>query len=159
MNPLKIKILELLAKRKNKWLKTKTIAKELNLSTTEGINRVSNILYRLRHAPHIERKSNSHDYSYRYIVVAEKVHPTSLNACSQPTPDKKARGDSSSDMLKAFTFIEPLPEVREGYCGICEAYKKEVAFKAEKEGSIVLLCERHGKVVDKELGSYSGVFE
>lgn len=156
MNPLKIKILEILAKHKNKWLKAKSIAREVNLNDKKGINKVSVLLYRLRHLPHIERRSNSHNYQYRYYEEI-KAHPTNILPLSKTESDKKPIGDSR-DKFNGFTFIESLPEVTGGYCELCEAYKG-VAFKAEREGSIVLLCEKHGKAVDKRLCGYGGAFE
>lgn len=152
MNPLKIKILETLAKHKNKWLKTKTIAKEVGINTPDGISRVSNVLYRLRRLPNIERKRNSHAYQYRYFEEL-KVHHTNIPPLSKMPHDKKAIGDS--DKFNSFTFIEPLPEVTEGYCELCDKYT-QISYKAQKDGCLFLLCERHAKAIDNALCGYGG---
>ena len=149
MNPLKIKILDVLAKHKNKWLKAKSIAKEVNLDTVEGINLISNILYRLRHMHYIERRSNSHAYEYRYYEEI-KGHPTNILSLSKTESDKKAIRGSDN-----FEFVELLPETTGGYCELCDKYTT-ISFKAEKGGCRVFLCENHGKVIDKELGGYGG---
>ena len=155
MNPLKIKILATLTKHPNKWVRTKNVAKELGLSTKEGINKVSVLLYRLRRLPNIERRNNSHDYQYRYFE-AIKHHPTPKNTLTKLENDKKARGDS--DNFDNFTFVERLPQVTEGFCEFCGTYGK-ISFKAEKEDRhTVFLCGRHGKVVDKKLCGYGGVY-
>lgn len=153
-NPLKIQILEILAKHRTRWLKTKTVARELNMNTIEGINRVSVLLYRLRNQPYIARRNKSHDYQYRYIED-KSGHPTNILPLSKSATDKKAKGNT--DKCNGFTFIEPLPETTEGYCELCESYK-QIAFKAEKDGSIVFLCVKHGKAIDKKLCGYGGVF-
>ena len=152
MNPLKIKILEVLAKHKNKWLKMKSIAKELNLGTVEAINLISNILYRLRHIPYIELRSNSHAYQYRYFEEI-KVHPTNILSLSKTKSDKKAIRGSNN-----FKFIEFLPETRGGYCELCDKHTT-ISFKAEKDGCMLFLCEKHGEIINKQLGGYGGAFQ
>lgn len=67
-------------------------------------------------------------------------------------PDKSWRG------LKLNDDVERLIQPEGGYCELCESYK-EIAFKAEKEGSIVFLCEKHGNAIDKQLCGYGGVFQ
>ena len=156
MNLIKIKILEVLAKHKNQWLKTKSIAKEVNLNDKKGINNVSVLLYRLRTLPYIERRSNSHNYQYRYIedkVVISKEHPTNVLPNRVSKSDKKARGDR--DRFNGFTFIELLPEVTGGVCEFCGEHT-QISYKAEKDGCLFLLCERHGKAVEKGLCGYGG---
>ena len=153
-NPIKIKILEVLEKHPNKWLKTKTIARELNLNTTEDINIVSVFLYRLRHLPYIERKRNSHAYQYRYYEEI-KAHPTNILSFSERKRDKKAR--EKKDKFNGFTFVELLVEPRGGYCEICDKHT-EITYKAEKNGCLFLLCEKHGKAIDKTLCGYGGLF-
>lgn len=87
----KTDVVFVLSKHANKWLKAKSIARELNLNTKEGINRVSNILYRLRNENHIERRSMSHTYEYRYCEEI-KGYPTKENAFSKIKRDEKAGG-------------------------------------------------------------------
>ena len=154
MNITKPDVLFVLLKHAGKWVRPKTIARELNVNTTQGINRVSVLLYRLRNQPYIARRNKSHDYQYRYYEEI-KVHPTNILPLSKTANDKKAIG--KSDKFNVFSFIEPLPEVREGYCEVCESYN-QIAFKAENEGSIVFLCEKHGKAIDKMLCGYGGAF-
>lgn len=153
MNPLRIKILETLAKHKNRWLKTKTIAKELNLGTVDGINRISVLLYRLRNFPNIERRSNSHAYQYRYFEEIKR-HPTNIlpSAVSKAKSGGNAKRDNAN-----FEFVERI-EPEERYCEICESYK-QISFRAQREESVVFLCEKHGEAVDKHLFGYGGAFQ
>lgn len=154
MNIAKTDVLFVLSKRPGKWVKPKKIAKELNLNTTEGINRISNILYRSRHIPHIERKRNSRACQYRYCEEI-KGHPTLENPYPKIEGDEKGIGDS--DNFNGFSFVEPLVEMEEGYCELCDKFT-QVSFKAQRDGCLILLCEAHGRAVDKMLCGYGGVF-
>ena len=161
MNITKRDVLLALSKHTG-WVKPRTIAKELGLSTTEGISRVSNILYRLRHAPRIERKRNSHAYQYRYGGEIA-VYPTSEKAYLKTEGKEKAirDRDSGGDVFTGFTFIEPLngdgSSMEEGYCEVCGLHT-QIAFRAEKDDCVVFLCQKHGKAVNEQLGGYGGMF-
>ena len=157
MNVTKRDVLLALSKHRSKWVKPKIIAKELKLDSSEGISRVSNILYRLRHAPRIERKRNSHAYQYQYSGEIT-VHPTLENACPKTTPNKKAAGGRGGDVFTGFTFVAPLDATEEGYCELCESHT-QITFKAEMDGCVVFLCQKHGKAIDKKLGGYGGMFQ
>lgn len=150
MNITKPDVLFLLSKRPGRWVKAKRIAKELGLNTTAGINRVSNILYRLRDLPYIERKSNSHAYKYRYIDVIGE-HPTNVLPLSKSKSDKKGTGES-----EGFTFIE-LIEPEEKVCEVCGVLCN-VFYQAEKDNKRAFLCKECGERVNKELGGYGDVF-
>ena len=157
MNVTKLDILFALSKHAGKWIKPRTIAKELGLKTTEGINRISQILYRLRNDKHIERRNNSHDYSYRYIDEIGG-YPPNIPPLSKIEGDKKTiKAIGDSDKFNGFTFIESLDATEEGYCELCESHT-QIAFKGEKGDSVVFLCLKHGKAIDKQLGGYGGVF-
>jgi len=149
MNISKIEVLNILSRNKNKWLPTRKVASLLNIVTSEGINRVSNILYRLRHYPMIERKRNSHSYQYRFCGNKMR-HPTKIKRVTK-TKVKKSGVDD-------YTFIEPLPESCEGFCEFCECFT-EISFQTEKAGcSIVHLCKRHGEAANNDLCDYGTYF-
>lgn len=153
MNITKPDVLFVLSKHSGKWIKSRKIAKELGLNTTAGINRISNILYRLRKLPYIERRNNSRDYQYRYSEEI-KVHPTNILPLKSAS-DKKGMGDN--DFL-GYNFIELLAESIEAYCEECKEFK-QVLFCAEKNGCRVCLCKKHGSQINKQLcGYYGGVF-
>ena len=148
-NVTKSEVMAILEHNPNKWLPTRKVASLLNVATTEGINRVANILYRLRHYPEIERKSNSPNYKYRFRSDIEG-HTTILPRVSKPKA-KKSDADG-------YTFIERVIEESEGYCELCECFTN-ISFQAEKEGGIVNLCEKHGEKVNRSLGNYGGAWQ
>ena len=154
MNTTKTDVLFVLSQYSGKWLKPRKIAKELGLSTTAGINRVSNILYRLRNQPYIARRNKTHDYKYCYIEDKNE-YPSNILTLSKSASDKKAI--NNSDKIDVFTFVELLPQATQGYCELCDKYDL-VAFKAERNGSLIFLCEKHGKAIDKKLCGYGGAF-
>ena len=149
--PLRIEIMGILAQHRNKWLKARAVAKEAGLDTPDGINHVSNILYRLRHTPHIERKRNSPAYLYRYYEEI-KVRPTTILPSPKTTPDKKAAGNS--DDFNGFSFIESLDDATEGFCELCGVNKK-LSYKAEKNNQWVFACKECGEKIKGQ----SEVFE
>ena len=150
---IKEDVLFILSKHPNKWLKAKSIAREMNLNTKEGTNRISNILYRLRNSSHIERKSCSHAYQYRYCEEING-YPTLENPFSKIERCEKGIDGG----YEGYTDVELLPELEEGYCELCGEFK-EIRYRGEKDGHIVFLCEMHGREVDKFLFSGNGRFE
>lgn len=150
--PLRIKVIGILTQHRNKWLKTRTIAKEVGINTPGGISRVSNVLYRLRHLPNIERKSNSHAFQYRYYEEI-KGHHTNILPSSKTQKTKKAKGERG----KLFKFVECV-EPKEGFCDQCESYEI-VTYQAEREDTVLFLCEKCGRKADRQTGSYAGVFQ
>ena len=152
MNVTKREVLLALSKHAGKWCKSQTIAKEVGLNTSEEISRVSNILYRLRHAPDIERKRNSHAYQYRYCGEIA-VYPTSENAYLKTEGKEKAIRDSGSDMFTRFSFVE-LIGATEGFCELCGVNKK-LSYKAEKSNRWIFVCKQCGEEIKKQ----SDIFE
>ena len=149
MNVTKSEVMAILEHHPNKWLPTKKVASSLNVATTPGINRVANVLYRLRHFPQIERRSTSHAYQYRFRGDIEG-HTTILPRVSKPKAKKSDLGE--------YTFIDKLIEESEGYCEECDNFCP-ITFHAKKSGRVVCLCEKHGEKVNVSLGNYGGVWQ
>lgn len=144
MNINKRTVKSVLIEHAGSFLTVKEIQATLNLEGNKAMRKISGYLSRLRSDADVERKRNSIAFTYCFKKSAVQ------NAYSKTTPDKKARGGSDN-----FEFVERLIESEEGYCELCDSYK-EIAFKAEREGSIVFLCEKHGKAI-KMLCEYGGV--
>lgn len=152
MNVTKRDVLLALSKHAGKWRKSRTIAKEVGLNTTEGINRISQILCRLRSDTHIERRKHSHDYSYRYIDEIGG-HPPNIHPLSKIEDEKKAVGGRGGDIFTGFSFIE-LIDVTEDFCELC-GVKKKIFYKAERNNRWVFVCKQCGDRIKKK----SAVFE
>ena len=150
MNINKRTVKSALIEHPGEFLTVKEIESSLGLSGDEAMRKISGCLSRLRRDADVERHKKSRAFAYCFKKSA--LH----NAYSEaPRGNKKRKRDS--DRFNGFTFVEPLVELEEGYCELCEAYTK-IAFKAENEGSIIFLCKKHGERLDKALGGYGGVF-
>lgn len=147
------------------WFTTKEIASIFKAKTKREIDRISNILYRMRHDPNIQRQRCSPHYEYRYLQhafsestkTAKSVKPTKENGLKTLEKKKKVI-DGGSDGYDRYTDVELLPEPEESYCEECGDHTT-ISFKGEKNGHAVFLCERHGIEVDKFLYSGNGRFE
>jgi hypothetical protein len=135
MNISKIEVLDVLLHSKNKWIKAKEIAKQLKQPDTASVNRISNVLYRLRRYPGIERRSNSHAYQYHFCGSITG-YPTKENAFSK-TKAKK------SDGFEDYNIIDLLTQPAEAFCEECQKFC-DVSFIAEKNGCKAYLCQKHG---------------
>lgn len=149
MNITKIEVLDVLSHFPNKWFRAKQIAKQLKQPDTATVNRISNVLFRLRHHPEIERKCNSPNYKYRFCG-AIRGHPTLIPRVTKPKAIKSG--------FDGYSFIEPLTGPSEGYCELCECFT-DILFTAEKEGGVVHLCKMHGEAVNTVLGNYGGAWQ
>ena len=148
-NVTKSEVMAILEHHPNRFLPTQKVAKLLNLTTTEGINRVANILYRLRHVPQIARRSNSHAYQYRFKGEIEG-HTTILPRVTKTKAIKSG--------VNGYTFIDRLIEESEGYCEECDNFCS-ITFHGKKSGRVVCLCEKHGEKVNALLGNYGGAWQ
>lgn len=159
--PLKVEILAILAQHKEKWLKSRTVAQKADMNTPDGINRVSNILYRLRKYPYIQKREGVFPLEYRYHEdeetqrTWEKWHPTNIQPIKRENPftDKKAGNGENNH----FEFVERI-ENEEGYCEVCGLHTT-LSYRAEKEGCLVYLCKKHGDIVNTGLCGYAEVFQ
>ena len=150
MNINKRTVKSVLIEHAGSFLTAKEIEAALNLEGDKAMRKISGYLSRLRRDADITRRKNSIGYTYSFSKSAVQ------NGYSKTHPDKKAIGDS--DKFNGFTFVEPLVEPEEGFCEFCGEHT-QISYKAEKGGCIMFLCEKHGKVIDKQLCGYGGVFQ
>jgi hypothetical protein len=137
------------------WFTTQQVMAKMNLTGDSAMRRVSRCLYRLRNDSDVERCRNTAIYKYRFIGFKKVKSPTE-NLLKIVEKRKKAI-DVGSDSYDGYTNVE-LVGVRDGYCEECSKWC-EIAFRGEKNGLVVYLCQWHGREVDKFLFGNRGRFQ
>ena len=160
INITKTNVKTILTSNPNTFFTTKEVAAALKLTDDAAVDRVSNILYRLRNTPSIERLRTSVVYKYRYVKPTKDV-----SLIEQPTTERKDNNDVLMQLkqgrdseLDKYCYIGQLEEVEFGYCDRCES--EEIYWRAEVvSGGIEFLCNKCGELVKEYLEVNGGVVE
>lgn len=143
----------------NTFFTTKEVAAALELTGDAAVDRVSTLLYRLRHDSNIERVRSNSSYKYRY------VKPTKDKGLVEKPTKERDNNDALASFkqgryneLDKYCYIEQLEEVEFGYCDRCES--DEIYWRAEVvNGGIEFLCNKCGELVEEYLEANGGVID
>ena len=149
----------ILTTNQNTFFTTKEVAAALKL-TGDAVDRISTLLYRLRHDFDIERERSSATYKYRCVKPTKDIP-----LIEQPTTESRDNDNVLTQVkqerdngLDKYCFLKQLEEVEFGCCDKCES--EEIIWRAElTNGGIEFLCNNCGELVKEYLEANGVVVE